>query len=224
MIKGAIFDMDGTLLDSMPVWEHASERYLEQRGICVNERLGDVLFTMSMQQGAAYVKQKYGLKEDVDVLVEAVNNIVFAAYEKDVQPKAGVAAFLERLDAEGIPMVVATSTDRRMAETALRRTGLDRYFKEVFTCSEIGKGKREPDIYHAAARRLGTLPEETWVFEDALYAVKTAKAAGYPTVGVYDKRSEDDAEELKKTAEIYRENLCDAEEILEQIRSARRRR
>lgn len=220
MIKGAIFDMDGTLLDSMPVWEHASEHYLEQRGIKVKERLSDVLFTMSMQQGAAYVKEKYGLKEDIDTLVEAVNHIVFAAYENDVQPKAGVAAFLERLDEERLPMAVATSTDRRMAEIALRRTGLERYFKAVFTCSEIGKGKREPDIYHAAARCLGTAPEETWVFEDALYAAKTAKAAGYRTFGVYDKQSENDTEEMKKTVEIYRENLYEAEEILSRIRKA----
>lgn len=223
MIKGAIFDMDGTLLDSMPVWEHASERYLEQKGIKVRERLSEVLFTMSMQQGAAYVKEKYKLTEDIDTLVSAVNDIVFEAYEKKVTPKPGAPEFLECLEKAGVPMAVATSTDRRMAEAALRRTGLMHYFKAVFTCTEVGRGKREPDIYHAAAECLGTAPAETWVFEDALYALRTAKAAGYRTVGVYDLLSAGDRKEMEETADIYREDLCKAAELLERIQSGRQK-
>ncbi len=220
VIKGAIFDMDGTLLDSMPVWEHASERYLQNKGIEVEERLSEVLFTMSMQQGAAYVKEKYHLTEDIDTLVNAVNDIVYGAYEKEVMPKEGVVDFLEKLEAAGIPMVVATSTDRRMVEVALQRTGLARFFKGVFTCSEIGKGKREPDIYHAAAECLGTKPEETWVFEDALYAIRTAKAAGFHIVGLYDLSSADEQEEIKRLSEIYREKLTDATDMIEFMQKA----
>ena len=131
--------MDGTLLDSMPVWEHASERYLQNKGIKVRERLSDILFSMSMQKGAEYVKENYHLAESVDEIVAGVNNIVYTAYEKEVQPKEGVRELLDTLQVNGIKMAVATSTDRPMVEAALKRTGLFSYFEQIFTCTEVGK-------------------------------------------------------------------------------------
>lgn len=210
LIQGAIFDMDGTLLDSMPVWEHASERYLQNKGIEVREKLSEILFSMSMQKGAEYVKENYHLTESTDEIVTGVNNIVYTAYEKEVQPKEGVREFLDKLQAEGIKMVVATSTDRPMVEAALKRTGLLSYFERIFTCTEIGKGKVEPDIYHAASDFLGTKPEHTLVFEDALYAIGTAKKAGFVTVGIYDAASEKEQGKIREQADIYLEAFAEA--------------
>lgn len=209
MIKGAIFDMDGTLLDSMPVWEHACERYLEKKGIVAEKNLSEILFSMSMGEGAEYVKKKYELTEAVDEIIDGVNAIVYEAYEKDVVPKPGVEAFLQQLQEAGIPMVVATSSDRAMAEVAFERIGLSPYFKQIFTCSEIGAGKSKPDIYFAAAECLGTKPEDTWVFEDACYAIETAKNAGFRTVGLFDATSAKDSEQIQAIADVYAKSMED---------------
>lgn len=100
-------------------------------------------------------------------------------------------------------MVVATSTDRMHAEAALKRAGIEEYFDRVFTCSEVGAGKSNPEIFEQAGRQLGTRKSTTWVFEDALYAIKTAKAAGFPTVGLYDETSRKDQKEIRAMADRY---------------------
>lgn len=202
-IEGAVFDMDGTLLDTMPIWEHATESYLVGKGIEVEEKLSETLFTMSMKQGAAYVKEKYGVSESIEELVSATNAIVAEAYRSSAEAKPGVPEFLEKLKQRGVKMVVATSTDRVHAEAALKRTGIYDYFERIFTCTEVGEGKSKPDIYEAALAELGTNRAATWVFEDALYAIKTAKKAGFRTVGLYDETSRKEQEEIRRTADIY---------------------
>ena len=202
-IDGAIFDMDGTLLDTMPIWEHASEQYLKSHGIEPQEKLSEVLFSMSMQQGASYVKEKYGLTESVEEIVAGTNAIVAEAYRNEAEAKPYVPELLEKLKKQGVKMVVATSTDRMHAEAALKRAGIEEYFDRVFTCSEVGAGKSNPEIFEQAGRQLGTRKSTTWVFEDALYAIKTAKAAGFPTVGLYDETSRKDQEEIRAMADLY---------------------
>lgn len=202
-MDGAIFDMDGTLLDTMPIWEHATESYLVGKGIEVKEKLSETLFTMSMKQGAAYVKEKYGLSESIEELIAATNAIVAEAYRSRAEAKPGMPEFLEKLKQQGVKMVVATSTDRIHAEAALKHTGLYDYFDRIFTCSEVGEGKAKPDIFEAAAAQLGTKRASTWVFEDALYAIKTAKKAGFRTVGLYDETSKKEQEEIQETVDIY---------------------
>lgn len=223
-IEGAVFDMDGTLLDTMPIWEHATENYLVGKGIEVKEKLSETLFTMSMKQGAAYVKEKYGLSESIEELIAATNAIVAEAYRNRAEAKPGVPEFLEKLKQRGVKMVVATSTDRVHAEAALKRTGIYDYFERIFTCSEVGEGKSKPDIYEEAAAELGTKRTATWVFEDALYAIKTAKKAGFRTVGLYDETSKKEQEKIRGTADIYLKEIeefpLEIEETKNQIRSA----
>ena len=100
-------------------------------------------------------------------------------------------------------MAIATSGDRKNAEAALKRLKVFSYFQGSFTCSESGSSKSQPDIYYAAALQLDTEPSETWVFEDALHALQTAKRAGFKTVGVYDKASDRDLAHIWNTADIY---------------------
>lgn len=212
-IDGAIFDMDGTLLDSMFIWDTAGEQYLRSRGIEPGENVDEILKGMSLYQAARYCQTEFGLTDSTDAIIDGVNDMIQHFYTDEVLPKTGVPQFLAELKKRQVKMCVATATDRYLVEAALTRTGLLSYFGEIFTCGIVGHGKDEPDIYHAAHRFLQTPKPNTWVFEDALYAVRTAKRAGYRVVGVFD-RSEGHADEIRALADLYIRSFEETEELL----------
>ena len=203
MIKGAIFDVDGTLLDSMEIWEDVGVRYLNSIGIEAEPDLGTVLFTMSIQEGAAYVKEHYHLSQEPEEIVQGVLDIISNYYKKTALLKSGAKELLEKLDKHNIPMTVASSNNKKEIEMAFERLGIAKYFDRIFTCEEVGAGKTKPDIYLRAAEYLGTRPEETVVFEDVIHAIRTAKQAGFQVVGIYDETSKDDQEEVQREADWY---------------------
>lgn len=207
MIKGAIFDLDGTILDSMPVWDNVAEMFLNSMGIKAEPGLSKIMFSMSMTEGAEFLKDSYGLDMDIDEILMGINHTIEDFYYYQVQLKKGVEQFLKDMKQAGIKMVAATSNDRQVVERALKRLNVMNYFDRIFTCTEIGTGKSKPDIYLAAAEYMGTLPKDIWIFEDALYAIKTAKNAGFRTVGVYDASSMEDLEEIEAISDIYLERL-----------------
>lgn len=208
-IKGAVFDVDGTLLDTMGIWEEAGARYLKSIGKTPEERLGREMASMTMEEGARYMKEHYRLHENVHSIVRGVLDIVRDFYVYEAQMKPGAAEFLKKLSERGILIAAATSGDRELVQAAFERLGIARYFEEIFTCSEVGAGKTEPLIYERAAGRLGCRPEETCVFEDVLYAVQTACRAGFRTIGVYDRYSEGEKEQIKEMSEIYLTDFTD---------------
>lgn len=209
MLKGIIFDADGTLLDSMPIWHEVSLRYLERRGLQAPPGLADIVFTMTLAEGCAYIKELYGITDTVeemsaDILSEIRN---FYFYEAPLKP--GVRGFIRELHARHIPMVIATAGLRETLEGALRRLDMLKYFTGLFFCTELSTSKREPLIYEHAARHLGAEPSELCVFEDALYAVRTAKSAGFRVVGVADESQTDERCEIIKTADMFFDELTD---------------
>lgn len=203
MTRGVIFDVDGVLLNSMPVWENLGEIYLEHLGIEAEKGLGETLFAMSLEEGADYLIENYGLKQTPGEIIAGLNREVQDFYGRKVPLKEGVRGYLEEFRDRKIPMAIATSGDRANAEAALKRLKVLSYFRAVFTCSEIGSSKSHPDIYYAAALQLDTDPSDTWVFEDALHAIRTAKKAGFRTAGVYDRASGRDLAQIRDTADIY---------------------
>ena len=209
MIRGIIFDVDGVLLNSMPVWENLGELYLKSRGIPAEKGLGETLFSMSLEEGARYLISHYGLELTCEQVVKGLAREVRDFYAERVPLKEGARQFLEEFRERKIPMVIATSGDRNNTEAALKRLKVFSYFQGIFTCSEIGSGKNQPDIYYAAALHLDTDAEETLVFEDAYHALRTAGKAGFKTVAVYDRSNDKQLAQIWNTADIYLPEFAD---------------
>mgnify|MGYP004467499929 FL=1 len=208
-ICGAIFDLDGVLLDSMAVWNDLGVRYLQKRGIQPEAGLSQILFSMSMEQGADYLKTKYRLPDTPQEILNGIEQMIQDFYFYEVQPKEGAKELLQFLQDQDVKMLAATSSPREHVTKALQRNGLYGYLQQIYTTGEVGISKHEPLIYQLAAKSLGTKPEETLVFEDSLYALKTAKNAGFRTIGVYDADGETDQEGVRETGELYLTSLLD---------------
>ena len=203
-LQSAIFDMDGTLLDSMHIWNDVGPKTLRSMGIEPAPDLGPRLMLMTFRDGAALCKEEYHLSQSVEEIMDLTKDRVRSFYEQEVQAKPGVEKFLSLLKMEGVWMYVATNTDRDLVEAALKHTGLEGYFRGVLTCAEVGVGKKEsPEIYERAMRRLRGNKKDTVIFEDALHAIQTAKKAGFRICGVYDPSAEADQEEIKSLSDYY---------------------
>ena len=186
MTKAAVFDLDGVLLDSMGIWNDLGARYLRSLGVTPEEGLNEILFSMSMEQGAEYLHTHYALPQSAAEVGAGIADMLRDFYFYEVPAKDGAAALLAALTARGVKLAAATSSPREHVTRALERLGLLGYFTRLFTTAEVGVSKHEPTIYLLAAEALHAAPAETLVFEDSLYALKTAKAAGFYTIGVYD--------------------------------------
>ena len=180
----AIFDMDGTLIDSMIYWKNLASEYLCSRGVeRIPEDLPERIKSMTMSESAALFQQEFGLTGDPE---EEMNAVMEEHYRNDIPLKPGVREHLQRLRSRGVRMCVASATAEPLMEACLKRLGVRDCFEFLLSCETVGAGKHSPQVYHDAARRLGANPTEIAVYEDALYAVQTAKEAGYYVVGVYD--------------------------------------
>ena len=211
-IRGAIFDVDGTLLDSMFIWDTIGEAYLRSIGYQPKENLNETFKNMSLHQAARYYQTEYGVTQSIDEIMDGVNAMLERYYRFEVPLKPGVAELLERLRQSGVKLCIATATDRHLVEAALDRCGVLSCFGEIFTCNEVGHGKDEPDIFEEALRFLGTEKAETVVFDDALYAVRTAKEAGFPVAAVYDSHERSQAE-VRARSDLYLEDLTQLVEL-----------
>lgn len=202
MIKGAIFDFDGTLVDSMFIWDTFGEDYLRTLGKEPKENLTETFKTFTLEQAAEYYREHYGVSLSVGEIVDGVNEMVSEIYRTKVVLKNGVLEFLRDLRSKGVKMCVATVTDRPIVEDVLKKLGIRDYFTEIFTCAEVGYNKETPHIYRAALQVLGTRKEETVVFEDALHALMTAKNDGFTVAAVYDKHEAKQIE-MRSEADYY---------------------
>ncbi len=209
MVRGVIFDIDGVVLDSMRIWKDLGARYLLDRGVKPEAGLGDILFSMSMEQGADYLKAHYGLADSTDAILEGIRGMLQSFYSNEVSAKPGAGALMTFLKDKGILITAASSSPRAHIKAALLRNELLGFFDAIYTTSEVGVSKHDPDIYHLAAEFMGIDASGVLVIEDSLYAIKTAKNAGYKTVGVYDREGEADQAGVRETCDLYIRNLMD---------------
>ena len=213
MIKGAIFDMDGTLIDSMQMWRTLPQRYLRRLGLEPREDVREKNKKRTFQGLVEELREYYGIDRSQEQVEREMMQEVAAFYAAEVEVKPGVLPALEALKQRGVRLCIATATDRSLALIALERCGLLDYFERLFCCSEVGAGKNDPAIFRQAMESLGTNRENTLIFEDAVYAIRTAKADGFRVAGVFD-RFETAGEEVRRLSDFYVEDYRKLDEIL----------
>lgn len=201
-IKCAIFDFDGTLFDSMFIWDEIGERYLRSLGKEPNPSMREAVRTLSLYQAACYLRREYDLPLSTEGIMKGINQMIEHFYLSEILPKPGVCEFLEHMKKAGISMCIATASERYQIEAALKRCGMSQYFDATFTCSEIGHGKEEPFIFRQAMEVCGAERNTTVVFEDAFHAALTARRDGFSVIAVYDE-SEKYQEEIRRLADCY---------------------
>lgn len=198
----AIFDMDGTLVDSMGYWKCLAAEFLERKGITdVSPALLDRIKPMTMTESAALFLQEFGLPGTAEHIASEMNTMMDDHYRRDIPLKPGVSAYLEGLMRKGTVLCVASAAAEELMTACLTRLGVAHCFSFLLSCETVGAGKSRPDVYWEAAGRLGAQPADIAVYEDALYAAKTAKQAGFYTIAVRDDSNQPHWETLTALAD-----------------------
>lgn len=202
-IQGAIFDLDGTLLDSLDVWQEVDAKFFAKRGIPMPENYLHIVKAMELFEAAIYTKTEFSLPEPPEMLVQEWRDMVKTAYAEHVCMKPFALEAIKRLHGLGIKLAIATSSARELFLPTLKRYGADSLFSAIAETGEAKRGKAFPDVYLLAAERLKLPPENCAVFEDILVGVKSANQGGFFTVAVYDPASARDRAALEKEANLY---------------------
>ena len=210
-ITAVIFDLDGTLIDSMWVWDQIDEDYLSKKNIEVPKNLNSEIAHLSFNQVAKYFKKRFNLEDSLDDIKNSWNTMAYYHYSTDIKLKNGVKEFLDFLKSLNIKIALATSNSMNLLEAALKNNGIYEYFDSITLTDEVSVGKHEPDVYLLAAKKLGVDPKNCLVFEDIIQAVIGAKKAGMKVIAVEDTRSLSDKNKLLEASDEF---ITDFSELL----------
>ncbi len=208
-MKGILFDLDGTLLDSMGVWVRLADDYLLSLGIDPPGDLRQYIKTMTLKEALGYFQERFGITDDVDKMLADTHAILATYYHTSVTVKPAAKEVLQALQANGNRMAVATATVDALSVPAIEHQGLQSYFEFVQTPANSGFTKNEVAFWEEAARRLGMPPEEIVVFEDALHGMETAKAAGMRVIAIADETALRDRDRIRALADVYMEGFSE---------------
>ena len=206
-ISGAIFDMDGTLLDSTEMWQGAAGRYITSLMKTPEPDLGAKTKAMTLEELCAYLKSEYAIATTEEKIAKGFNTILREGYLSNVGIKEYVPILLEKFKQKSIAMCITTSTDKAIAEEILARLGIRDYFSQIVTCKEAGGGKEDPEVFLHSHDMLGTPKDETVVIEDGVLAIRGAKEAGFYVIAIADESEKENEPEIKQLADKYIESF-----------------
>lgn len=181
----SIFDVDGTILDSMEVWNTLTSQYVQSLGMVPEKNLDEIVSDMSLEQSATYLKNHYKINKQEERIISEVLNFISDFYEYEVNLMPGFKEFISHYDSIN---VIGTSCDEELVKIALNRLAVLNYFEDIITCSKVNKSKNDPDFYLACAQVLKQRPEDIVVFEDADYCIDVARKVGFKVIKIKDWR------------------------------------
>ncbi len=202
-IKAAIFDLDGTLVDSMWVWQQIDIDYLSEKGHTVPDSLNDEITHLSFSQTAEYFKNRFSIEDSVEEIMNTWNTMAYNHYKNNVKLKPGALNYLKKLKNSGIKIGLATSNSIPLLTATLKNNNALDLFDAITVTDEVKKSKSNPDIYLLAAKKLGVNPSECMVYEDIIAAVEGVKLAGMKVTGVYDEHAKHQTDILKRECDNY---------------------
>lgn len=199
----AVFDLDGTILDSTDIWTQIDIEFFQKRGMELPEGYGKAIAPMGFEKAAVYTVEKYNLSDTPEEVVAEWQKMSHEKFEKEISLKPGAKKYLEYLKNKGVTICIATASQEDMFVPALKNNGIYHLFSYITTLKEVSRGKGFPDIYIKAAEKSGADVKDCVVFEDLYQGVKGAKDGGFYTIGVYDENSRKDTEKIKNIADKF---------------------
>lgn len=201
-MKACIFDLDGTLLDSMKLWDEIDRDFLKKRGLAVPLDFAEAVSSLSFQEAAAYTVRRFRLPDSAEELMREWNDMAVYAYGHTVPMKPYAKEYLFRLKEHGVKLGIATSLSEKLYRPVLRQHGIEVLFDAMCSTDEVpSRSKSNPEVFLLAAKGLSVEPRDCVLFEDILVAVQSGKAAGMTVYGVYDEASGKNWDEIKRTAD-----------------------
>ena len=202
-IKACIFDLDGTLVDSMWMWPDIDREYLGRFGIEYDDNLKNEIDGISFHETAVYFKNKFGISDSVEKICKDWEDMAYDKYKNEVKEKRGCQKFLEQLKSKGIKMGIATSNKRSMVDVVLESLGMKNFFEVITTSDEVKKGKPAPDVYLTTAKLLNVEPKHCLVFEDVVAGIIAGKSAGMKVCAVEDDFTREVRQRKKELSDYY---------------------